>query len=228
MYKCTTAKKYTDEKTAETLKAAQDYHDEHEEQLREDMDDADRAIRGGFADADRETLQKAKEYADRQDTKKLAEARKYADDMDEETLAAANRYTDNKTEATLFPVPVGTVLMWPATGNIPPDYRLCDGSALLVEEYPELYAVIGAGFNNCKNYNDVNYVTQSGYFRIPDLRGRFVVGHNAEAGEYSTCGNAGGRKVSQTYGRRDAVAFARAVPPAQRQALYRGRQGRRT
>ena len=91
------AKDYAEEKAEDTLRAAQDYHDEHEEQLREDMDEADMALRREFADADRKTLQKAEEYADEQDAKKLAEARKYADDMDEETLAAANRYTDGKS-----------------------------------------------------------------------------------------------------------------------------------
>lgn len=230
-----TAKKYTDEKTAETLKAAKDYHDEHEEQLREEMDDAYRAIRGEMEDADRSiredfaaadagivadyqaadkkitdgykagdtaTLLGAKTYADAKDTEHIAELTKYSDDRDAEILAQARLYADQKTESSLYPVPVGTILIWPGpTEKIPIGYMECDGRALRKDEYAELYRILAEKYNAAKYFDSAGTETAhvspgSDSFRLPDLRERFIVGYNVSSSEqtYRSVGNSGGEK----------------------------------
>lgn len=89
--------------------------------------------------------------------------------------------------------PLGVVKMW-AGVKVPKDYALCDGAALRTEEYPELYAAVGTAFNAARNYNGTPYTTQAGYFRLPDLRGRFIAGYNDTDPEYNRYGNAGGEK----------------------------------
>lgn len=94
---------------------------------------------------------------------------------------------------------LGTIEMW-AGQDLPNNYRLCDGSELSIGDYPELYQAIGNTFNNALDPNGVPYTTLSGHFRLPDLRGRFIVGYSPqedgseEPNEYSTLGNAGGSK----------------------------------
>lgn len=89
--------------------------------------------------------------------------------------------------------PLGVVKMW-AGAKMPADYQLCDGAALKISEYPELYAALGTAFNTAKNHNGTTYTTQSGFFRLPDLRGRFIVGYNDVDTEYNKYGSAGGEK----------------------------------
>lgn len=83
--------------------------------------------------------------------------------------------------------------MW-AGVKVPEGYALCDGAALRASDYPELYAAIGTAFNSAVNYNGSQNTTQSGFFRLPDLRGRFVVGYSDVDPDYKKYGNAGGEK----------------------------------
>lgn len=228
-----TAKKYTDEKTAETLQAAKDYHNEHEEQLREEMDDADRAIRGEMAEADRAireefaaadagiiadyqaadrkitedykagdktTLDSSKNYADTRDAEQLATLKKYSDDKDKDILAQAKKYSDERTEESLYPVPVGTILIWPGTkDNVPMGYMMCNGDSIRKDEYPELYAIIGDNFNNkaYMKYGSEGFYNNppEGYFRLPDLQERFIVGSSSFSTEYQYVGTTGGERT---------------------------------
>lgn len=89
--------------------------------------------------------------------------------------------------------PVGVVKMW-AGKTVPEGYALCDGAALRTSDYPELYAAIGTAFNNAVNYNGSDNTTQDGFFRLPDLRGRFVVGYSDVDIDYKRYGAAGGEK----------------------------------
>ena len=89
--------------------------------------------------------------------------------------------------------PLGIVKMW-AGVKVPENYALCDGAMLKTSEYPELYKALGTAFNAGVNYNGTRYTTQSGFFRLPDLRGRFIVGYNDLDDEYKKYGNAGGEK----------------------------------
>lgn len=90
--------------------------------------------------------------------------------------------------------PPGVVKMW-AGVKVPEGYALCDGAALRVSDYPELYAAIGTAFNNAVNYNGSQNTTQSGFFRLPDLRGRFVAGYSDVDNDYKKYGDAGGAKT---------------------------------
>lgn len=97
----------------------------------------------------------------------------------------------------LAPPPLGIVQMWAGSeANIPDGYALCDGRQLNQLSYAALYAVIGSQFNTKKSWSGSTQTTTSGMFRLPDLRGRFIVGKNdyANETEYGTIGNAGGEK----------------------------------
>lgn len=91
--------------------------------------------------------------------------------------------------------PLGVVKMWAGT-NTPDGYALCDGSALSKESYPELHETIGDVFNTARDRNGNRFETPGeGLFRLPDLRGRFIVGQSANDGDYNTIGRTGGEKV---------------------------------
>ena len=84
----------------------------------------------------------------------------------------------------LTPPPLGIVQMWAGTAaNIPNDYALCDGRELSIASHPVLYAVLGTQFNRKQSWNGVMQTTTAGMFRLPDLRGRFVVGKNDSVNE---------------------------------------------
>lgn len=92
--------------------------------------------------------------------------------------------------ALLTPPPLGLVYPWAGnvTGNaIPTGYMLCDGTRLLISQYTELYNVIG------RLHTAAN--VPSGYFCLPDLRGRFVVGYSNEDTDYNAPAKAGGEKA---------------------------------
>lgn len=67
------------------------------------------------------------------------------------------------------------------TDKIPENYELCDGTELKKDEYPLLYAVIGDMYNEglCSDGDGKTAYDppKEGYFRLPDLRGRFIVGY---------------------------------------------------
>ena len=81
-------------------------------------------------------------------------------------------------------------------GRIPHSrrYALCEGQQLKQSEYPELYKAIGSTYNNAYDCNGRKLSTTSGYFRLPDLRGRFVVGYNVSDADYGSYGKVGGEK----------------------------------
>jgi microcystin-dependent protein len=62
--------------------------------------------------------------------------------------------------------PVGTVVPF-AGGAAPIGWLLCDGTEVLISAYGSLYAVIGTTYKASP---------ESGYFALPDLRGRFLLG----------------------------------------------------
>lgn len=96
-------------------------------------------------------------------------------------------------------VPVGTVLLW--SGAMAPEgYVMCDGGVLSKADYAELYAVVGDSFNRGATPNGDVYDAPAGaYFRVPDLRGRFVVGMYPGGLDYGSPGNSGGAaKVTLT------------------------------
>lgn len=93
----------------------------------------------------------------------------------------------------ITPKPLGIVEMW-AGVRVPEGYSLCDGREMSIAEYPELYAALGKTFNTAVSASGSCYSTQNGFFRLPDLRGRFVVGYHDSDADYQTYGNGGGEK----------------------------------
>lgn len=96
--------------------------------------------------------------------------------------------------AKLSPAPLGIIQMW-AGVKVPEGYLLCNGQEIRQSDYPDLYAAIGTAFNSAPNANGAKPTTQSGYFRVPDLRGRFVVGQHDSDNDYKNLGNAAGKKT---------------------------------
>lgn len=96
-------------------------------------------------------------------------------------------------------VPVGGIINFAGSvDKIPNDYMLCDGRELEMNIYRSLYNQIGDRFNNSYNYQGIKYDNpQDGCFRLPDLRGRFVVGYNPKQTDYGNIGNVGGEKAHQ-------------------------------
>lgn len=78
----------------------------------------------------------------------------------------------------------GEIKIWSGpVDKIPPGYHICDGSSLAISEYPNLYNVIGEQYNtqhigSHTTYNQDDYYQSpdDGYFRVPDLTARFIVG----------------------------------------------------
>jgi microcystin-dependent protein len=66
-------------------------------------------------------------------------------------------------------VPIGAILPY-AGATVPDGYLLCDGSEIERSKYDILYDIIGV------TYNGVSALLGVGTFRLPDLRGRFVLG----------------------------------------------------
>ena len=98
-------------------------------------------------------------------------------------------------------VPLGTIQMWAGpVESIPSNYALCDGSALSIPAYKELYTVIGPTFNTAPNASGGNWTAPSSIqFRLPDLRGRFINGYYPDNSDYNAIGKAGGQeKVTLT------------------------------
>lgn len=95
--------------------------------------------------------------------------------------------------AALAPPPLGIIQLW-AGATVPEGYELCEGQQLRIADYPTLYAALGTTFNTAISSTGTKYTTMSGYFRLPDLRGRFVVGYNSSDADYNASGKGGGEK----------------------------------
>lgn len=96
--------------------------------------------------------------------------------------------------AAIAPPPLGLVEMW-AGVSVPEGYVLCDGRALSAADYPELYTAIGTTFNTAMSSGGSLYTTEAGEFRVPDLRGRFIVGQHDSDDDYKRKGLGGGKKM---------------------------------
>mgnify|MGYP001428283159 CR=1 FL=1 len=100
---------------------------------------------------------------------------------------------------TLDTPPVGSVIAWGTTGDVPTGYLECDGSLYDVTDYAELYSVIGTLYGG----EQVDQVDVR--FKVPDLRGRVAIG----AGDGGTgltlriIGNQGGSETVTLTGETD-------------------------
>ncbi len=100
------------------------------------------------------------------------------------------------TVATLKPLDYGIPLMWAgAISKIPEEYALCDGDAKFLipadetEDYWELYQMIGTLHTPDSDVAD-------GYFRLPDLSGKFIAGYASGVDDYGTIGKTGGEDTT--------------------------------
>lgn len=87
--------------------------------------------------------------------------------------------------------PVGSIMPYVGTAA-PTGWLLCDGTAYASSSYEKLSAVCGSKFNP-----PPPATTPAGNFRVPDLRGRTIVGLNASdvSGDYDTIGKSQGTKT---------------------------------
>lgn len=107
------------------------------------------------------------------------------------TVQELDAYDKKQDEqiALLQPTPVGVVQMWAGNttgGSLPDNYMMCDGTRLLATAYPELYAALG-------RLHTLSTVP-TGYFCLPDLRSRFIVGYNDSDTDYNAIAKVGGEK----------------------------------
>lgn len=82
-------------------------------------------------------------------------------------------------------LPIGAIALWGGE-TVPVNFLECNGVSLQQSYYSELYEVLGDTYNTQFSYTGVRYTTEEGYFRLPDLRSRFLYGYfedtNPDAG----------------------------------------------
>ena len=110
-------------------------------------------------------------------------------------IAAALNTLRGEVE-TITLEPYGVIKMW-AGSSIPEGYHLCDGSSFKRTDYPNLFAAIGTTFNSAKDAGGYTQSTPSDEFRLPDLRGRFIVGQYGGGDGFHNLGDTGG--LSKVY-----------------------------
>lgn len=83
--------------------------------------------------------------------------------------------------------PIGTILPYAGT-ILPKDYLWCDGNQYLKTEKNELYNKIGDAYN-------LSTDTDNTKFRVPNIKGRVLVGLDSTQTEFDTLGETGGEKT---------------------------------
>jgi len=85
------------------------------------------------------------------------------------------RITKEKFISNIATVPAGAILPF-AGATVPTGYLLCDGSEVLIANFPVLFAAIQY------NYKSLSLLSGVGTFALPDLRGRFPLGKDDMGG----------------------------------------------
>lgn len=87
------------------------------------------------------------------------------------TVDLSNYYTKAEVDDEMAKnrIPVGFVMTYP-TLSIPTGYFKCNGQYLLIADWPSLFDVIGHTYDDEFNPNPLLY------FRVPELRGEFIIG----------------------------------------------------
>ena len=70
--------------------------------------------------------------------------------------------------------PIGTISLF-GGGVIPDGWLKCDGEVYAIDDYPELYSVVGLTWVNSSSHG-----ASAGYFCVPDLGGRVAIGTTDE------------------------------------------------
>ena len=82
-------------------------------------------------------------------------------------------------------LPAGSIIQW-SSNTAPPNWFICDGSAVSRALWPSLFAVIGTTYGAGDG---------STTFNLPDLRGRVAVGRDGSQTEFDVLGETGGSKT---------------------------------
>lgn len=85
--------------------------------------------------------------------------------------AGLKRYTKQTFISNIATVPVGSLMPF-AGSSAPNGYLFCDGSEVLIADYPELFSVIGY------TYKAPSLLIGRSTFSLPDMRGRFALGRD--------------------------------------------------
>ena len=105
---------------------------------------------------------------------------------------------------SVLDMPLGTILPI-ATESVPEGWMLCDGREISIEEYQELYDLIGTTYGAGDSAFWAQVFFPATTFNIPDLRGRTIIGANDMGGEQSdvltihqaSAGQVGGEELHQ-------------------------------
>lgn len=102
----------------------------------------------------------------------------------------ADAKIDEKINAIEFPdggevLPIGTMLPYASTNNIPTNWRICDGSEVSRTDYAELFNIIGTAYGAGDGETT---------FNLPDKRGRLSVGLDLDQAEFNSIGLKSGEK----------------------------------
>lgn len=81
------------------------------------------------------------------------------------------RYTKQTFISNIATMPVGVIVPFAGT-SAPNGYLLCDGSEVLIADFPELFSVISY------TYKASSLLIGRSTFALPDLRGRFALGRD--------------------------------------------------
>lgn len=95
----------------------------------------------------------------------------------------------NGTPIPLDTIPTGTILPY-SSKTIPSGYMICDGRALSRTDYAELFSVIGTTYGSGDG---------STTFNLPNIKGRVVVGQDANDTTFDTIAKTGGSKYLQQH-----------------------------
>ncbi len=101
---------------------------------------------------------------------------------DSERIAAEN--SNNQYLKALAYAPVGMIIPF-AGSDAPNTFFICAGSYLDTTEYADLFSVIG-----------YTYGGSGDNFKLPDLRGKTIVGLNATDADFNQLGETGGKALN--------------------------------
>lgn len=92
--------------------------------------------------------------------------------LDEKQFKYLSQLLTNPNNVSMLSLPIGSVVTY-TSNTVPEDYMVCDGSVLNISDYESLFSVIGTTFNQSTIDANVS-------FNIPDLRGLFIRGVDAQ------------------------------------------------
>ena len=85
---------------------------------------------------------------------------------------------------SVLDMPLGTILPF-ASETVPEGWVLCDGREISIEDYQDLYDLIGTTYGPGDSAFWAQVFFPATTFNIPDLRGRTIIGANDMGGEQS-------------------------------------------